>query len=280
MEPLKYEKTSLRKAGLDERWLQDQIAGDPSILGLGELTLYRREHKQRAGGRLDILLTDPDNETMYEVEVMLGATDPSHIIRTIEYWDIETRRYPNREHKAVIVAEEITNRFFNVIWLLSRSIPIIAVQLDALKVDGRLLLHFTRVLDTYEPPEGPEEPTVVDRKWWEEQSSPEAMGVFDRLVALLSQSGVNVRFNQDAIYLSGKRNFARIIPKKGGYCQLRFFRLSEEERSEARLRIEAAGCEAEERSTHKLWIRLDGSTLDRIGPVLLDLVRRGVELEA
>ena len=30
--------------------------------------------------------------------------DESHIIRTIEYWDIERRRYPQYEHVAVIVA--------------------------------------------------------------------------------------------------------------------------------------------------------------------------------
>jgi hypothetical protein len=52
---------------------------------------------------------------MYEVEIMLGSTDESHIIRTIEYWDIEKRRFPSKDHKAVIVAEDITNRFFNVI---------------------------------------------------------------------------------------------------------------------------------------------------------------------
>ena len=26
---------------------------------------------------------------MYEKEIQLGATDESHIIRTVEYWDIE-----------------------------------------------------------------------------------------------------------------------------------------------------------------------------------------------
>jgi len=76
----------------------------------------------------------------YETEVMLGATDESHIIRTLEYWDKESRRYLDKDHRAVIVAEEITNRFFNVIWLLNRSIPIIAIQLNALECDGKLIL--------------------------------------------------------------------------------------------------------------------------------------------
>src|SRR5277367_3342006 len=147
---LPYEKVELREVGKDEKWLQSQIANDPSILGLGELTLFRKELKQSTGGRLDILLSDPETDFMYEVEIMLGSTDPSHIIRTIEYWDVESRRYPNREHRAVIVAEEITNRFFNVIWLLNRSLPIIAIQLNVLKVNEGILLHFTKILDIFE----------------------------------------------------------------------------------------------------------------------------------
>jgi hypothetical protein len=29
-------------------------------------------------------MADPNNETRYEIELMLGGTDESHIIRTIE----------------------------------------------------------------------------------------------------------------------------------------------------------------------------------------------------
>src|SRR5215831_15010833 len=92
----------------DEVWLQRQIEEDPTILGLGELVVLRRERRQSSGGRLDFLLHDPDTETLYELEIMLGATDESHIIRTIEYWDLESRKNPSKEHRAVIVAERIT----------------------------------------------------------------------------------------------------------------------------------------------------------------------------
>ncbi len=44
-------------------------------------------------------------DTFYEEEVMLGALDESHIIRTIEYWRVERQRRPGSEHRAVIVAE-------------------------------------------------------------------------------------------------------------------------------------------------------------------------------
>ena len=75
-----------------------------------------------------MLLSDPETQTRYEVEIQLGATDETHIIRTIEYWDIERQRYPQYDHVGVIVAEEITARFFNVISLFNRAIPLIAIQ--------------------------------------------------------------------------------------------------------------------------------------------------------
>jgi hypothetical protein len=87
---------------------------------------------------------------MYEVEVMLGETDETHIVRTIEYWDNEKRKWPQRQHFAVLVAEHINRRFFNVIHMLSHAIPIIAIQVSLLEANGKRLLNFTKVLDTYE----------------------------------------------------------------------------------------------------------------------------------
>jgi hypothetical protein len=141
---------SIREAGRDEYWLQDQIYDNPNCLGLGELEIVERERRQSSGGRLDILVKDPENDTMYEVEIMLGETDETHIIRTIEYWDNETRRWPQRQHFAVLVAEHINRRFFNVIHLLSNAIPIIAIQASLIEVHGKQSLFFSKILDTYE----------------------------------------------------------------------------------------------------------------------------------
>src|SRR6266404_4030108 len=154
--PLELRKAApvkLRSIGLDEKWLQDRIAEDPTLLGLGDLHIIQRERSQPTGGRIDFLMYDPDGETRYEIEIMLGTLDESHIIRTIEYWDIERQRYPTLEHRAVIVAEEITSRFFNVIRLLNRAVPMIALQLNAFRFGDSIVLHFTKVLDVYESPE-------------------------------------------------------------------------------------------------------------------------------
>ncbi len=158
----------IRERGFDEYWLQDQIVANPGCLGLGELEVISRERQQSTGGRLDILLKDPEDDSMYEVEVMLGETDESHIIRTIEYWDNEKRKWPKRQHVAVLVAESITRRFFNVIQLLSHAVPIIAIQANLLEANGQVLLHFVKVLDTYEEPEeeGSSSYEVHDEAFW------------------------------------------------------------------------------------------------------------------
>src|SRR6185503_10097106 len=109
-----------------------------------DLQVLMREKTQSQGGRLDLLLKNPEDDSMFEVELQLGATDESHIIRTIEYWYHEKRRWPNRSHTAVLVAEVINNRFFNVVQLLSMAVPIIGIQVNVVDVDGNKGLHFTK----------------------------------------------------------------------------------------------------------------------------------------
>src|SRR5438552_3405388 len=47
---------------LSEKWVQELIATDPSILGLGDLELRQKERAQHHAGRLDLLLQDLDTK--------------------------------------------------------------------------------------------------------------------------------------------------------------------------------------------------------------------------
>jgi hypothetical protein len=132
---------------LSEKWIQELIASDPSVLGLGDLTLIAKERTQPRAGRIDLVLQDPESKRRYEVEIQLGATDEAHIVRCIEYWDIERKRYPQYNHCALIVAEDILSRFLNVISLFNGSVPLIAIQMQAYKVGEHFTLIFTKVLD-------------------------------------------------------------------------------------------------------------------------------------
>lgn len=205
---------SIREAGYDEYWLQDQIWANPAALGLGDLDSLNKELRQNAGGRLDILLKDPQDDSMYEVEVMLGETDETHIIRTIEYWDNEKRRWPQRQHYAVLVAEQITRRFFNVIHILSHSVPIIAIQAALIETNGKRSLFFTKVLDTFEEvDDGSTVDVEVNRDFWNKEAK-WTVDTADKLLAV-------VKPELGEPQLGYVKNYIAIIVGRNNYFWLR-----------------------------------------------------------
>jgi hypothetical protein len=242
----------LRSLGLSEAWLQQQIAADPSLLGLGDLTVFQREKTQPTGGRIDFIMSDALNETRYEIEIMLGATDPSHIIRTIEYWDMERQRAPTIEHRAVIVAEAITSRFFNVIRLLNRAVPLIAIQLSAFQLGDEVVLQFIRVLDTYEFGGEEEEEggatELADRPYWEKRTPPEALAAVDAIVALIASGGgePKITYNRTHIVVgTSGYYFGWFFPRKiATHCPVRF-KVGPDQRAALVTKLEEAGLEAE-----------------------------------
>lgn len=205
-----------------EKWLQKKIADDPSILGLGDLILRDQERPQPYAGRLDLLLQNPDADQRFEVELQLGSTDESHIIRTIEYWDIEQKRYPQYDHTAVIVAENITSRFLNVISLFNGHIPLIAIQIQAVKFGDYVSLIFTKVLDKVDRgQEGEDEETreITDRGYWELRATKDSMAITDELLlqAKKLDTDLVLKYNKYYIGISREGDFFRflsIAPKK------------------------------------------------------------------
>lgn len=61
----------------------------------------------------------------------------------------------------------MTRRFFNVIHILSNSVPIIAIQASLIEVSGKRSLLFTKILDTFEEVDGGSSTMeVVNRDVW------------------------------------------------------------------------------------------------------------------
>jgi len=202
--------------------IQQKIAEDPSIIGLGDLILKDKERIQPRAGRLDLLLQDPDSNRRYEVEIQLGKTDESHIIRTIEYWDIEKKRYPQYEHCAVIIAEDITSRFLNVISLFNGFIPLVAIQMNAFKFGDEVGLVFTKVLD--EMPlglvdEDEEIQEETNRDYWLKRGTETTVKMADQILEIINsfKPGYSLKYNKFYIGLSKDgqpNNFAIFRPKK------------------------------------------------------------------
>lgn len=208
---------------ISEAWVQQVLFENPTLLGLGSSVNSRdKERRQIVGGRLDLLLEDEDSEVRYEVEIQLGPTDETHIIRTIEYWDIERKRYPGYDHVAVIVAEEITSRFFNVISLFNSTIPLMAFKMTAIEnSDGSISLLFTKVLDLAPSPqlEDDEPSEQTDRSYWEKQSSKKVLQDIDHVLELIQRFEPKAQLSYNKFYLgiwvNGRaNNFVVFRPRK------------------------------------------------------------------
>jgi predicted transport protein len=164
-----------------------------------------------------------ETKRRYEVELQLGATDEAHIIRTIEYWDIERKRYPQYDHCAVIIAEDITSRFLNVISLFNGSIPLVALQMQAVQLGGNVSLIFTTVVDELsrglvdEDEDAAAAPT--DRAYWEARGTKSTVRMADDLLKIVKQFDDTLELKYNKFYIGLSRdgqayNFASFRPKK------------------------------------------------------------------
>ncbi len=221
---------------ITEPKLRDFLYEHPEVLGkvigVKNLQPIQKEKKQFTGGKIDLLFAD-ESDNRYEVELQLGETDPSHIIRSIEYWDIERKRYPKYDHIAVLIAENITGRFFNVISLFNGAIPMIALQLTAISLpEGKIGVSLTNILDltVNNLEEETDQYLETNRKWWEQRSNTVMMTLMDNIFKKIAHlcEGFSLKYNKFYIGLVNKddipKNFITFVPQKGNvilriYCE-------------------------------------------------------------
>ena len=257
VEPLHFSLKSSKE--YDEKWLQGKISENPDILGLTSgLSTVSVERKQFNGGRLDLLLEDENSETRYTVEVQLGATDEAHIIRTIEYWDNERSRNPHMEHVAVIVAEDVTSRFLNVIQLFNKSIPLVAIQLKAYRVEGMVMLVGVKVLDL-RGNVGEDVKTSslpADRAFWVKKAGEKSMKMVDVFLKMIRAAAPesNIELNYTKPYIGIAvggivDNFVALRPNRRGYIHVDFNRIPRDDNDEFLQNVE----ESEWFNTYSRW---------------------------
>lgn len=122
------------------------------------------------------------------------------------------------------MAEDVTSRYLNVLSLFAGSIPIIAIQLEALRVDDKIVLSFIKVLDQTELRVDDEEEEAArqpaDRAYWESKGSPETVSIADELLGVLnaaSERGYELNYNRHFIGLTDggrSRNVVTFRPRK------------------------------------------------------------------
>lgn len=266
----------LRHPDLTGSWLQQRIVEDPTILGLGDVAVIERERRQDSGGRLDLLLSEPAEDRRYEVELQLGATDERHIIRTLEYWDIERPRYPQYDHCAVLIAEDVTSRFLNVLGLFNGHVPISAIQLSAMVYKDEVILNFVRVVDRLSMRRDDESEVglaITDRDYWLTRVGKEKVELCDAVLGIVNgkaDGAFRLNCNKQYIGLADStrsNNFIHFHVKKSRFRLL----VEVSNLADWSKRLEDAGIEAEARNRF-IRVPLDRKLLEGHRPLFEELV--------
>ncbi len=120
------------------------------------------------------------------------------------------------------MAEEMTARFLNVISLFNGTIPLIAIQMNALRISDGISLVFTTVMDELTRglvDDDEEVQAVTDRAFWEDKGSRETVAMADELLAMIQGFDPEVQFKYNKFYIGLAKNgqpnnFAQFRAKK------------------------------------------------------------------
>ena len=121
-----------------------------------------------------------------------------------------------------VVAEDITSRFLNVIGLFNGTIPLIAIQMNALKTGDNVGLVFTTVLDQVSlglVDEDEEVQETTDRSFWEKRATKKTVAVVDEFLEIVRKFDTTLELKYNKFYIGLARNgqpdnFAIFRPKK------------------------------------------------------------------
>lgn len=218
-----------------------------------------------------------------EVEVQLGASDESHIIRCIEYWDIERKRYPQYDHTAVLVAEDITSRFLNVISLFNGTIPIVAIQMNAFRIEDRVTLTFTTVVDVMPlglVDDDEEFQEITDRSYWEQRGTQTTVNMANDILNIAKDIDPLLELKYNKFYIGFTRygrlhNFGFLRPQKNALKVE--FRMKQSDELEALL--ENSGIDLiDYRSSQGTYrIRLIKEDFERNREILCSLIKQSYD---
>jgi hypothetical protein len=118
---------------------------------------------------------------------------------------------------------EICSRFLNVISLFNGAVPLIAIQMRALRIGDVLTLDFTTVVDELtrglvdEDEDAQSAP--ADRAYWEAKANKETVALADELLTFAQASDPTLGLNYTKFYIGLQRNgqvcnFATFRPRK------------------------------------------------------------------
>lgn len=133
----------------------------------------------------------------------------------------------------MLVAEDVSSRFLNVISLFNGTIPLITIQMQALKVGEQVALVFTTVIDELTRAiEEEEEEEEVNRAYWETKAAKSTVAIADDVLKIIHEFDPTLSLKYNKLYIGlakdgQPRNFVTLQPRKNSLRALIALKQSE-----------------------------------------------------
>ena len=187
------------------------------------------------------------------------------------------------DHCAVIVAEDITGRFLNVIHLFNGIIPIIAIQMQAYELADGVALTFTKVIDELEL--GEDDSTTIVKgtttRLDYENNVPKAIlemvdGLFKMLTAIDPQYELKYTKYYIGLARSGVvSNFIQFRPKQN-FLKLTF-RCTQSQDLEKEMDQAGLDVMGYDQKWHEYTVRINAKEFHSQQKLLGDIIRRAYD---
>lgn len=166
--------------------------------------------------------------------------------------------------------------------MLNRSVPIIAIQLNALKVDNNIILNFTKVLDLYEVPEDEEQLAgeEVSRPYWEKKADPKSIELMDKITQVSVDKYPNTRITYNKHHIAvgtERRNFMWFYPRKSPFCRFKI-KLDREEVEELSVNLEQLGISFSVRKEDEIAISINLTEYKKHKELVEAIVVKSIQL--
>lgn len=275
-----------KDAHFNESWLENTIFEHPEILRLGNIKIIARQKRQKDGiARVDLIAQSDSNE-VFVIELMLGLPDSSHIVRTLEYWLREKRRYATKSEvdvKAVLVAEQICeSRYKDVVGFLCEKMPLIVKEVACVRIDQIVTLHCTTVFDsTDDAQEDPSQPPVSKETWEQQYPFTFEASKFVLEQVHLAEPTAKLKLNRKTTSISTGNTdeiCARLRPASNGHSYVRVW-VSDAQTWRDRLKAEGLALSGSQDAED--WVRflLPFGALTKHAALLRDIAVSAVEYQ-
>ena len=177
----------------------------------------------------------------------------------------------------MIVAEDITSRFLNVISLFNGFIPLVAIQMNAVKVGDNISVVCSTVLDqmTLGLVDEEEVQEVTDRAYWEKRGTKQTVAMADRLLETIKEfsPALELKYNKFYIGLAENgqpNNFAIFRPQKNAMSLE--VRLKKDEEMEGKLNDAGLDVMDYDNKWGRYRIRFTKGEIDKHSDVLKEIL--------